>query len=209
MIKNGKGQFLVSTRPVQWGELGDALNISQAHAAGLIRKLNDEGIEASWLKESEKPEALGHNSNLTIFGRELIDESAISQMYDAMRIAPAVQGALMADSHKGYFLPIGGVLALENAVHPFAVGVDIACRIRLNTFDFPVDDLTDSNVASLFEVFLFEKRDLFRQMIIFWLPAHAIRVIPFVFFHVPYIFSAQIKSSMGVCRASIEHATII
>ena len=152
MIKNNKGQFLVSTRPVQWGTLEDALNISESHAVGLIRKLNADGIEASWLNESEKPEALGHNSNLTIFGRELIDEGAISQMYDAMRIAPAVQGALMSDSHKGYFLPIGGVLALENAVHPFAVGVDIACRIRLNTFDFPVDDLTDSNVASLFEV---------------------------------------------------------
>ena len=44
----------------------------------------------------------------------------------------AVAAALMPDAHVGYGLPIGGVLALENAVIPYAVGVDIACRMKLS-----------------------------------------------------------------------------
>ena len=35
------------------------------------------------------------------------------------------------DAHVGYGLPIGGVLATDNAVIPYAVGVDIACRVKL------------------------------------------------------------------------------
>lgn len=35
--------------------------------------------------------------------------------------------ALMPDSHKGYGMPIGGVIALDNVVIPNAVGVDIGC----------------------------------------------------------------------------------
>ena len=42
----------------------------------------------------------------------------------------SVRGALMPDAHLGYGLPIGGVLATENAVIPYAVGVDIACRYK-------------------------------------------------------------------------------
>jgi hypothetical protein len=40
----------------------------------------------------------------------------------------------MPDAHQGYGLPIGGVLATENAVIPYAVGVDIACRMRMSIF---------------------------------------------------------------------------
>jgi tRNA-splicing ligase RtcB len=35
--------------------------------------------------------------------------------------------ALMPDSHTGYGMPIGGVLATQNAIIPNAVGVDIGC----------------------------------------------------------------------------------
>jgi tRNA-splicing ligase RtcB len=52
-----------------------------------------------------------------------------------------VAGALMPDAHVGYGLPIGGVLATENAVIPFAVGVDIACRMKMTVLDLPVNDL--------------------------------------------------------------------
>ena len=41
----------------------------------------------------------------------------------------------MPDAHVGYGLPIGGVLATENVVIPYAVGVDIACRMRLSIFE--------------------------------------------------------------------------
>ena len=56
-------------------------------------------------------------------------------MQNALRLPVAVRGALMPDAHQGYGLPIGGVLATENAVIPYAVGVDIACRMKLSVFD--------------------------------------------------------------------------
>jgi tRNA-splicing ligase RtcB len=40
----------------------------------------------------------------------------------------------MPDAHPGYGLPIGGVLATHEAVIPYAVGVDIACRMRLSVY---------------------------------------------------------------------------
>ena len=41
----------------------------------------------------------------------------------------------MPDAHVGYGLPIGGVLATDRAVIPYAVGVDIACRMKLTVYD--------------------------------------------------------------------------
>jgi tRNA-splicing ligase RtcB len=70
-----------------------------------------------------------------VWGKEQIDPGAIAQMDNAMRLPVSVAGALMPDAHVGYGLPIGGVLATEGAVIPYAVGVDIACRMRLSVFD--------------------------------------------------------------------------
>ena len=44
-------------------------------------------------------------------------------------------GSLVPDAHVGYGLPIGGVLATLNAVIPYAVGVDIACRMKMTVLD--------------------------------------------------------------------------
>ncbi len=70
-----------------------------------------------------------------------IDPQAIQQMRDAASLPVAVAGALMPDAHVGYGLPIGGVLAVEDAVLPYAVGVDIACRMRLSVLDWAAEDL--------------------------------------------------------------------
>ena len=66
-----------------------------------------------------------------------IDAAAIEQMRQAALLPVAVSAALMPDAHVGYGLPIGGVLATENAVVPYAVGVDIACRMKLSVLDSP------------------------------------------------------------------------
>ncbi|MCB8945038.1 MAG: RtcB family protein [Ardenticatenaceae bacterium] len=66
------------------------------------------------------------------WGRAMIDQEAIDQMEKAARLPIAVQTAVMPDAHVGYGLPIGGVLAAENAVIPYGVGVDIACRMRIS-----------------------------------------------------------------------------
>lgn len=68
------------------------------------------------------------------WGSDLIEQGAKTQMDTAASLPVAVAGALMPDAHLGYGLPIGGVLALDNAVCPFAVGVDIACRMKLSIF---------------------------------------------------------------------------
>jgi len=64
-----------------------------------------------------------------------IDPAAHAQMRLACQLPMAVSAALMPDAHVGYGLPIGGVLATEGAVIPYAVGVDIACRMKLSILD--------------------------------------------------------------------------
>jgi tRNA-splicing ligase RtcB len=70
-----------------------------------------------------------------IFGKKHIDALAIKQMDMAMSLPIVDQGALMPDAHGGYGLPIGGVLATKQAVIPYAVGVDIGCRMALSIVD--------------------------------------------------------------------------
>lgn len=77
----------------------------------------------------------------SIFGENEIEEQAKFQLYDALKLPVAVQGALMPDAHSGYGLPIGGVLATDNAVIPYGVGVDIGCRMSLSIFDLPASYL--------------------------------------------------------------------
>ncbi len=62
------------------------------------------------------------------------EEGAIEQMENAMSLPISIAGALMPDAHQGYGLPIGGVLATENTIIPYAVGMDIGCRMALSIF---------------------------------------------------------------------------
>src|SRR5437870_1719151 len=71
-----------------------------------------------------------------IWGTNLEPDS-VQQMDNACKLPVAVSGALMPDAHVGYGLPIGGVLATRNAVIPYAVGVDIACRMKMTILDLP------------------------------------------------------------------------
>jgi len=70
-----------------------------------------------------------------------LEHEAVMQMERACLLPISVAGALMPDAHVGYGLPIGGVLATENAVIPYAVGVDIACRMKMTVLDIPARDL--------------------------------------------------------------------
>jgi tRNA-splicing ligase RtcB len=86
-------------------------------------------------------------ADFPVWGLEHIEVGALAQMRTAIQLPIAVAGALMPDAHQGYGLPIGGVLATTaNTIIPFAVGVDIACRMCLSIFDLPaevVDTETD------------------------------------------------------------------
>ena len=72
---------------------------------------------------------------------EGLEPESINQMARACQLPIAVRGALMPDAHVGYGLPIGGVLATDNAVIPYAVGVDIACRMKMTVLDLPLREL--------------------------------------------------------------------
>ena len=75
------------------------------------------------------------------WGEEGIDAGSHAQMQQACSVPVAVAAALMPDAHVGYGLPIGGVLACKNAVIPYAVGVDIACRMKLSVLDLQPETL--------------------------------------------------------------------
>jgi tRNA-splicing ligase RtcB (3'-phosphate/5'-hydroxy nucleic acid ligase) len=64
-----------------------------------------------------------------------LEPDAVKQMVNACGLPVAIAGALMPDTHIGYGLPIGGVLATDNSVIPYGVGVDIACRMKMTVFD--------------------------------------------------------------------------
>lgn len=57
-----------------------------------------------------------------------IEDGALGQAKNLANLPFAFKHlAIMPDSHQGYGMPIGGVLATENVVIPNAVGVDIGC----------------------------------------------------------------------------------
>ena len=85
------------------------------------------------------------------FGADLIDPAARAQMDTAMRLPISRAGALMPDAHVGYGLPIGGVLATENAVIPYGVGVDIGCSMRLSVFALPAERLKTAEALQLLQ----------------------------------------------------------
>jgi tRNA-splicing ligase RtcB len=76
-----------------------------------------------------------------IWGTHL-EPDAVQQLKNACALPVSVAGALMPDAHVGYGLPIGGVLATRDAVIPYAVGVDIACRMKMTVLDLPLVALT-------------------------------------------------------------------
>ena len=98
-------------------------------AATFIEKTEENTFKVYDLKEKPAP--------LKIYGYSHIEEGAIRQMDIAMRLPISLIGALMPDAHSGFGMPIGGVLATENAVIPYGVGVDIGCRMALSIFDLP------------------------------------------------------------------------
>lgn len=108
-------------------------NAAHPYFAELARVLREDAEKPAFVPRAEP-------APYQIWG-EGLEAGAVDQMKNAARLPVASSGALMPDAHVGYGLPIGGVLATENAVIPYAVGVDIACRMRLSVFDIPAADM--------------------------------------------------------------------
>ena len=86
------------------------------------------------------------------------EEGAVQQAVNLAK-HPALVGhvALMPDAHLGYGMPIGGVVAADNAVIPAAVGVDIGCGMIATETDIPAERFADMSFRRAFQEKLKER----------------------------------------------------
>ncbi|WP_247236779.1 RtcB family protein [Telluribacter sp. SYSU D00476] len=77
--------------------------------------------------------------NLTIFGKEIIDENSIRQIQNCLSDEDI--GVLTADAHYGYGHPIGGAVAYKNKISLSGVGFDIACGNKAVRTNLQVKDI--------------------------------------------------------------------
>ena len=57
--------------------------------------------------------------------------------------------ALMPDTHQGYGMPIGGVIATEDVIIPNAVGVDIGCGMAFVETNIHKDEISTEEYKAL------------------------------------------------------------
>jgi tRNA-splicing ligase RtcB (3'-phosphate/5'-hydroxy nucleic acid ligase) len=92
-----------------------------------------------------------HGKQVRIFGQH--EPGTLDQLHDVA--SRAQRAALMADGHKGYVMPIGGVAAYRDQVSVVGVGFDIACgnaaiRTNLKLEDFGSDQDEIGRALNLF-----------------------------------------------------------
>jgi len=85
--------------------------------------------------------------NIPVWGQP-IDEGALKQIKTCYYIFG--QAAMMADHHKGYGVPIGGVIAHENLISPSGVGYDIGCGNEAVLTDADARDVR-ANIAKIMD----------------------------------------------------------
>lgn len=78
--------------------------------------------------------------NIPVWGAPL--DNAVEQMRNCLKTA--YRGALMADHHLGYAVPVGGVVGYKGQVSPSGVGFDIACGNKAVLTDAKVSDVLGS-----------------------------------------------------------------
>jgi tRNA-splicing ligase RtcB len=83
-------------------------------------------------------------NNITIFGEDIIDQSAIDQLKRC--VGEEDLGVLTADAHYGYAHPIGGAVAYKNKVSLSGVGFDIGCGNKAVRTDIMAADVKISRV---------------------------------------------------------------
>lgn len=86
---------------------------------------------------------------LTIFGTP--EQSAVEQIKNCLEHPQAVAGALMADNHLGYAMPIGGVVQYEDAISPTGVGFDIGCGNKAVRTNLLMTDLIDVSFETVIQ----------------------------------------------------------
>jgi tRNA-splicing ligase RtcB len=77
------------------------------------------------------------------------EAEVVSQMKTAMSYG-AAYGALMADNHIGYSVPVGGVIAFEQKICVNGVGYDIGCGNKAVLLDCKADEVR-SNIRQIMD----------------------------------------------------------
>lgn len=88
-------------------------------------------------------------NNLPVWGDP--DPETLLQMLEAMK-HDAYCGALMADHHIGYSVPIGGIIAYENRICVNGVGFDIACGNKAVRVNAKADEVRQNIYRTMNEV---------------------------------------------------------
>ena len=87
--------------------------------------------------------------------RSELEESCLEQAYHLANLPFLFKHvALMPDTHTGYGMPIGGVIALKEAIIPNAVGNDIGCGVAFIHTDLDVKELSKSLIQKIVEEIL-------------------------------------------------------
>ena len=76
---------------------------------------------------------------IAIWGQH--DAGTLAQIQRCADDERVVGAAICADGHKGYAIPIGGVIAYQDAVSPNGVGFDIGCGIKAVRLDLRAEEL--------------------------------------------------------------------
>src|SRR5579872_207131 len=103
---------------------------------GIVKSPLDQPQEVARLKVKEKK--MDWIDDIPVCGAPM-DEGAVAQIRTCRRFVE--RAALMADHHKGYGVPIGGVIASQETISPTAVGYDIGCGNKAVRTDASVADV--------------------------------------------------------------------
>lgn len=80
----------------------------------------------------------------------IVEEEAWEQIFNLAKLPFAFHHiAIMPDAHKGYGVPIGGVLATKKVVIPNAVGVDIGCGLCAVKTSLKVEQLDKETLKQI------------------------------------------------------------
>lgn len=90
------------------------------------------------------------NENIAVWG-DPIDGEAVRQIINCSRTS--YKAAMMADHHKGYAVPIGGVVAYKDAISPSGVGYDIACGNKAVLTDADPSDVIQNIDTIMDDIF--------------------------------------------------------
>jgi len=79
-----------------------------------------------------------------------IEDGALSQAMDLAKLKFAFKHiAIMPDSHLGYGMPIGGIMATDQVIVPNAVGVDIGCGMTAIKSNIKVEDMPEEELKRI------------------------------------------------------------